>query len=215
LLFALWVFAVKAIYYLRISAKICVLIYGGILNRALFLDRDGVINEDQEDYVKFWEEFRFIKGVREALKEIHQAGIPVVVITNQSIIGRGMVTEAELSVIHDRMIKAIKKAGGNILKIYFCPHLPDAHCACRKPRIGMLKKAARELKLDLKECLFVGDALKDIQAGHRAGCCTLLVQTGQGEESLKKILSGKTRIKPDWVCASLAAATPLVLEYFQ
>lgn len=185
------------------------------MNQALFLDRDGVINEDREDYIKSWEEFRFIKGVRPALKKIHQTGIPVVVITNQSIIGRGMVTEAELSVIHDRMLKGVKKAGGEILKVYYCPHHPDAHCSCRKPRIGMLKRAARELNLDLKRCLFVGDALKDIQAGSRAGCRTLLVQTGQGKETLIKILSRKTRIKPDWVCASLAAATPLILDYFR
>jgi histidinol-phosphate phosphatase family protein len=176
------------------------------------LDRDGVINEDQEDYVKSWDEFRFIKGVRRALKELHQAGVSVVVITNQSIIGRGMITEVELSVIHDRMVKSIRNAGGEILKIYYCPHHPDAHCPCRKPRIGMLKKAARELNLDLKECLFVGDALKDIQAGRRAGCRTILVQTGQGEASLRKILDGKTGVKPDWVCASLAAATPLILR---
>ena len=185
------------------------------LRSAIFLDRDGVINEDQEDYVKSWEEFRFIKGVRKALKEIHQAGLPVVVITNQSIIGRGMVTEAGLSVIHDRMCKGVKKAGGEILKIYYCPHHPDAHCSCRKPRIGLLKRAARELDLDLKNSVFVGDTLKDMRAGKRAGCRTVLVQTGQGEESLKKILTGKTRIKPDWVCESLAAATPLLLAYLK
>ncbi len=182
------------------------------MRSAIFLDRDGVINEDQEDYVKSWEEFRFIKGVRKALREIHQAGVPVVVITNQSIIGRGMVTEAELSGIHDRMLEGVKKAGGNILKIYYCPHHPDAHCSCRKPRIGLLKRAARELDLDLKKSVFVGDTLKDMRAGKRAGCRTVLVQTGQGKESLKKILTGKTRIKPDWVCDSLAAASPLILR---
>jgi histidinol-phosphate phosphatase family protein len=186
-----------------------------LLNQALFLDRDGVINEDRVDYIKSWEEFRFIKGVRPALKKIHQAGVPVVVITNQSIIGRGLVTEGELFFIHDRMSQAVQKSGGRITKIYYCPHHPDAHCRCRKPRIGLLKKAARELHLDLKKCVFVGDNLKDIQAGNRAGCRTLLVQTGQGKESLRKIISGKTRVKPDWVCDDLSMATPLILDYFQ
>jgi histidinol-phosphate phosphatase family protein len=185
------------------------------LNHAIFLDRDGVINEDREDYIKSREEFRFIKGVRPALKKIHQAGIPVVIITNQSVIGRGLVTESELSFIHETMSKAVQKSGGRITKIYYCPHHPDDHCRCRKPRIGLLKKAARELNLDLKKCVFVGDNLKDIQAGNRAGCRTLLVQTGKGKESLIKILSGKTRIKPDWVCDDLPSATPLILEYFQ
>ncbi len=192
--------------YLKTNKSVC---------QALFLDRDGVINEDREDYIKSWEEFRFIKGVRPALKQFHQAGIPVVVVTNQSVIGRGLVTEGKLSVIHDRMCQAVQKSGGRITKIYYCPHHPDDHCRCRKPRIGMLKKAARELSLDLKKCIFVGDALKDIQAGKRAGCRTLLVQTGQGRESLIKVLSRKTRIKPDWVCASLTEATPLILDCFR
>ena len=184
------------------------------MDQAIFVDRDGVINEDREDYIKSWEEFRFIKGVRQALKKIHRAGIPMVVITNQSVIGRGLVTEGGLSEIHDRMCQAVQKSGGRITKIYYCPHHPDDRCRCRKPRIGLLKKAAQELGLDLKKCLFVGDALKDIQAGNRAGCGTLLVQTGQGKESLIKILAGKTRIKPDWVCEDLPSAVSLVLEHF-
>jgi histidinol-phosphate phosphatase family protein len=184
------------------------------LNRVLFLDRDGVINEDREDYVKSWEEFRFIKGVRPALKKIKEAGIPVVVITNQSAIGRGLISEGTLLALHDRMTAGIKKAGGEIRRIYHCPHHPDDHCRCRKPRIGLLKRAAKELNLDLKKCLFVGDTIKDIQGGRKAGCSTLLVQTGQGEVSLKKILKGKVMVRPDWVGESLAAATPLIMEYW-
>lgn len=185
------------------------------MNQALFLDRDGVINEDREDYVKSWGEFRFIPGVRSALKKLQQAKIPVVVITNQSIIGRRIVTEKELFYIHDRMIKGVQKSGGRIAKIYFCPHRPDEQCHCRKPRIGLLKKAAKEMNLDLKNSLFVGDTLKDVQAGKRAGCRTLLVQTGQGRETFIKILSGKTKIKPDWVCDDLPKALPLILQYFE
>jgi histidinol-phosphate phosphatase family protein len=185
------------------------------LNRTIFLDRDGVINEDRVDYIKSWEEFRFIKGVRQALKQINKAGITVIVITNQSVIGRGIITETELSVIHDRMLKEVKKSGGRILKIYYCPHHPDDHCRCRKPRIGLLKKAAKELDLDLTKCVFIGDSLKDIQAGKRAGCRTVLVQTGQGKESLQKLLSGTTKIKPDWVCDNLASAIPIILDYFR
>jgi histidinol-phosphate phosphatase family protein len=185
------------------------------LNRAIFLDRDGVINEDRKDYVKSWEEFRFINGVRRALKKFRQAGIPTAIITNQSVVGRGIITEAELFDLNNRLLKEVQKSGGRITKIYYCPHHPFDHCRCRKPRIGLLKKAARELNLDLKKCVFVGDSLKDLQAGNRAGCRTVLVQTGQGRESLIKILSGKTRIKPDWVCADLPSAAPLILEYFK
>ncbi|MBA4395246.1 MAG: D-glycero-beta-D-manno-heptose-1,7-bisphosphate 7-phosphatase [Desulfobacca sp.] len=185
----------------------------GFLNRAIFLDRDGVINEDREDYVKSWAEVRFIKGARPALKQIHQAGIPVVVITNQAAIGRGIITEAILLDIHTRMMKAVNKAGGAILKMYYCPHHPDAHCRCRKPRSGLLKKAARELNLDLAHCFFVGDTLRDVQAGKRAGCRTILVQTGHGEKTLEKILAGQTTVTPDWVCDNLASATTLMLNF--
>ncbi|MBI4764883.1 MAG: D-glycero-beta-D-manno-heptose 1,7-bisphosphate 7-phosphatase [Deltaproteobacteria bacterium] len=185
------------------------------MNQALFLDRDGVINEDREDYVKSWEEFRFIPGVRSALKKLRKAKIPVVLITNQSVIGRGMITENELSVIHEGMGKAVQKAGGLFQKIYYCPHHPRDRCRCRKPRIGLLKKAAQELDLDLTKCVLVGDTLKDIQTGNRAGCRTILVQSGQGKASLIKIISGKTRIKPDWVCDNLPEAVPLILEFFR
>jgi histidinol-phosphate phosphatase family protein len=185
-----------------------------VLKRVLFLDRDGVINEDREDYVTSWQEFKFIKGVRQALKKIKEAHITVLVITNQSIIRRGMVSEPELIAIHDRMRNGIVKAGGGIKKIYYCPHRPEDRCHCRKPRIGLLKQAAREFDLDLKECLFVGDSLKDLQAGKRAGCRSLLVLTGQGTGTLKKILTGRTKVRPDWICASLGAATPLLLTYF-
>jgi len=179
------------------------------------MDRDGVINEDRQDYVKGWEEFRFIKGVHQALKQLNQAGVLVVVITNQAAIGKKKITEAELKIIHTHMLKAINKTGGNIVRVYYCPHHPDAHCRCRKPRIGLLKKAAQELSLDLSKSIFIGDTLKDIQAGNRAGCRTILVQTGQGQESLKKIMAGQTKIKPDWVCDSLPSATPLILDYLQ
>ena len=185
------------------------------MNRAIFLDRDGVINEDRADYVKSWEEFRFIKGARQALKKIHKAGIPVVVISNQSVIGRGIITEADLSVIHNRMLRAIQKSGSFITKIYYCPHHPDDHCHCRKPRIGLLKKAAKEMGLDLTKCILVGDNLKDIQAGKRAGCRTVLVQTGHGGKTITKILTTQTKIKPDWVCDNLASAIPIILTFFK
>lgn len=173
-----------------------------------------MINEDRDDYVKSWAEVRFIKGVRGALKQIHQAGIPVVVITNQAAVGRRIIGEADLLDIHTRMQRAVKKAGGSILKFYYCPHHPDDRCRCRKPRSGLLKRAGRELHLDLSQCIFVGDTLRDIQAGKRAGCRTLLVKTGQGETTLQKILTGQTMIRPDWVCRDLTAATPLLLNFY-
>lgn len=184
------------------------------MNRAVFLDRDGVINEDRDDYVKSWSEVRFIKGARQALKRIHQAGIPIFVITNQAAVGKGIITETTLLDIHTRMVRAIKKAGGSISRFYYCPHHPEARCRCRKPRSGLLKKAARDFNLDLAQCVFVGDALRDIQAGRRLGCQTLLVLTGQGQKTLQKILSGQTTISPNWICNDLASASSLLITFF-
>ena len=185
------------------------------VKRVIFLDRDGVINEDRDDYVKSWSEVRFIKGVRPALKKFYRAGIPVIVITNQAAVGRGIIDESDVRDIHTRMGQAVKKAGGAIFRFYYCPHHPDDHCRCRKPRSGLLKQAGRDLQLDLKGCLFVGDALRDIQAGKRAGCRTLLVKTGQGEKTLQKILTRQTRISPDWICDDLGAAAELMLNFYQ
>ena len=175
-----------------------------------------MINEDREDYVKSREEFRFIKGVRPALKKIHQAGIPIAVITNQSAIGRKIISETELALIHLNMIRDIERSGGDIFKIYYCPHHPGDRCRCRKPHPGLLKKAAREMNIDLKRSMFIGDNLKDIQTGYRMGCRTVLVQTGQGKKSLSMLLTGEgEKWSPDFICESLVSAVPLILKFFQ
>jgi len=181
----------------------------------VFLDRDGVINEDRPDYVKDWTEFCFQKGVFQFLKELQQAGIKVVIISNQSAVGRRLITQEKLEALHERMVRAIQRNGGFITGIYYCPHHPDDRCTCRKPRTGLLKKAAREMNLDLKKGIFIGDSLKDIQAGKSAGCRTILVLTGQGEKTLATILSGKTTSSPDLVVSDLPSALPFLKAWLQ
>ena len=120
----------------------------------IFLDRDGVINENQPDYVKSCSEFRFLPGSLEAIAKLTQAGHRIVVCTNQAGIARGSFTVEAVEEIHRNMIAAIAEAGGVIEKVYYCPHGKDENCPCRKPRPGMLLRARDELGLDMSDAVF-------------------------------------------------------------
>jgi D-glycero-D-manno-heptose 1,7-bisphosphate phosphatase len=182
------------------------------MNRVVFLDRDGVICRDRADYVKSWAEFRFIPGVKAALRRLKEAGIHVLIITNQSVINRGILTREELDSLHGKMIRAIARTGGEIAGIYYCPHRPDEGCACRKPGTALLKQAALEHRLNLKRCVFVGDTLKDLEAGKGVGCQTILVQTGQGRETLKKIFQMDHPGRNIWIAGDLFRSTDLIIR---
>jgi D-glycero-D-manno-heptose 1,7-bisphosphate phosphatase len=129
----------------------------------VFLDRDGVINVDRRDYVKSWAEFKFLPRVFEALRLLRKNNIRVVVVTNQSAVGRGLMSISTLREIHDKMLRAIEKRGGRIDGIYYCPHRPDEKCICRKPKPGMVLKARKDLKIDLTRSYLVGDSMKDVE----------------------------------------------------
>jgi D-glycero-D-manno-heptose 1,7-bisphosphate phosphatase len=144
---------------------------------AVFLDRDGVINEDSYDYVKSWDEFRFRTDTLESLRQLHEAAIEAYVITNQSGVGRGYFSERMLLGILTRMRMEIAAAGGLIHGIEYCPHGPDEGCWCRKPQPGSLFTAAAKYGLDLRRSVFVGDSCGDINAGHAAGCITIFLTT--------------------------------------
>ncbi len=147
---------------------------------ALFLDRDGVINENRPDHVKCWDEFEFLPGALESIKRLSQTNLPIFVVTNQAVVNRGQLSEATLTDIHDRMLAAVRRAGGHIDKIYYCPHDKHERCACRKPAPGMLKQAAQEFGIDLTRSFIVGDAWTDVEAGHAVGARSILVMTGRG-----------------------------------
>lgn len=148
---------------------------------AVFLDRDGVINEERSDYVKSWGEFHFLPGALEAMAALTGAGFRLFVITNQSAIHRGLVSWGQVRDIHRRMREEIERAGGAVEAILVCPHRTDEGCECRKPRPGLLERAAREHSLDLEQCYVIGDKLSDIAAGQAVGCRCALVQTGLGD----------------------------------
>lgn len=145
---------------------------------AVFVDRDGVINEERRDYVTRWGEFHFLPGAIQALASLARAGLDVFVITNQSAIHRGITTPQEVRRLHRRMVAAIHGAGGRVRGVYVCPHRPDEECTCRKPQPGLLLRAAAEHGLDLAGCYLIGDKVSDMEAGLTVGCRCLLVLTG-------------------------------------
>jgi histidinol-phosphate phosphatase family protein len=150
------------------------------LQRVVFLDRDGVINKKLEgDYVKFYDEFTFLPGVIETIRKIKQKGLMVIIITNQSGIGRGIMSEDDLTKVHEQMLDDLEKEGVTIDAIYHCPHSPDNGCDCRKPKDGLFKQALMDFNIDLKNSWMIGDEQKDVEAGEKAGCKTYLLSKGE------------------------------------
>ncbi len=155
--------------------------------RAVFLDRDGVINVYRKDYVRSWEQFVFLNGSLEGMAILARLGFKLVVISNQSAIGRNLVGRQVVEDIHRRMSAQVHRAGGAIAGVYYCPHTPEQNCECRKPRSGLLIQAARDLHLDLAGSYLVGDALDDLITGQRVGCTTVLVRTGRGLDESRRL----------------------------
>lgn len=155
--------------------------------KLIILDRDGVINHDSDDYIKSPEEWRPIHGSLEAIAALHRAGYTVVVVTNQSGVGRGMYSEATLAAIHEKMLAAVEAAGGRLARIFYCPHSPEAGCDCRKPLPGMLTRVEEELGLSPVGAPLIGDKESDLELARRVGARPILVRSGYGTETLAAI----------------------------
>lgn len=175
--------------------------------KLVVLDRDGVINADSEHYVKSPEEWQPIAGSLEAIARFTQAGIHVVVATNQSGIGRGLFDMTTLNAVHDKMHKAVNQLGGRIDAVFFCPHAQDKGCTCRKPRPGMLLEIGARFNVALAGVPAIGDSLRDLQAASAAGAIPILVLTGKGKRT-KELggLPAGTEIYQDLAAAALALA---------
>ncbi len=148
--------------------------------KLLILDRDGVINEDSDVYVKSAAEWHPLRGSAEAIARLNHQGYRTVVATNQSGIGRGLFDTATLNLMHAKMHRVVGLAGGRIDAVFFCPHKNDDHCECRKPKPGMYLEIARRFGRDLKGVPAVGDSLRDLLAAGAVGCQPVLVRTGKG-----------------------------------
>jgi D-glycero-D-manno-heptose 1,7-bisphosphate phosphatase len=159
-----------------------------MLHKVVFLDRDGVINRDSADYIKSLAEFEFLPGSLDALRLLNESGCSCIVITNQSAPARGLMTPEALAAIHRQMTAAVGAAGGRILDVFICPHLPAEDCLCRKPKPGLLHAAQRRHRIDFSSAVMIGDSAKDIHCALAAGVKTaILVRTGNGMHAEREL----------------------------
>ncbi|MHA1731229.1 MAG: D-glycero-beta-D-manno-heptose 1,7-bisphosphate 7-phosphatase [Promethearchaeota archaeon] len=156
------------------------------MRRAVFLDRDGVINEEV-NYLHEVAKLRIIPGVPGALKTMHELGFLLVVVTNQSGIGRGYYKREDAEAVHAAIQDRLRERGVLVDAFYICPHTPEDDCECRKPKPGMILKASEDFGIDASSSYMIGDKLTDLKAGKSAGCKTILVRTGYGKEEEKLV----------------------------
>jgi len=154
--------------------------------RLIILDRDGVINQDSDDYIKSPDEYIPLPGSLEAIARLNQAGFLVAVATNQSGLGRGLYDQDTLDAIHAKLHEALAQVDGHIDGIFYCPHAPEDQCDCRKPAPGLLRQISEHFAIPLTGVPFVGDALRDLQAARAVGASPILVRTGKGMRTLDK-----------------------------
>ena len=176
----------------------------------MFLDRDGTIAEEV-GYLNHASRFRMFPFAAAAIRRLNSAGLPVVVVTNQSGVGRGYFPESLVHTVHELMTQQLAAAGAHLDGIYYCPHTSADRCDCRKPKPGLLERAAREHFLDLRSSFVVGDRYGDVELGQRAGASGILVRTGYGEGELAWN-AAKWPVPPDFVADDLTAGVDWILR---
>jgi D-glycero-D-manno-heptose 1,7-bisphosphate phosphatase len=165
------------------------------MKRAVFIDRDGTINEEKE-YLYRTDDFSFIDSAPQAIRLLNEAGFLVIVVSNQSGVARGYYTEEDVHLLHRHIASQLELQGARVDAWYYCPHHPDGRgsyalpCRCRKPLPGMLLEAARRYDIDLESSIMIGDKLVDVEAGTAAGCRSILVRTGYGAEEEHRCRGG-------------------------
>lgn len=178
-----------------------------VLRPVVFLDRDGVINQDRDDYVKNTEELVVFPFSPESIARLNQAGFAVVVVSNQQCVAKGLMTREDLSLIQQEISRQVESAGGSILSFYYCTHFKHENCNCRKPKHGMLEKAVKDHNLDPRAGFMVGDNEKDVIAGKAMGCRTVLVMTGMATRETAENMADP----PDYVASDLKEAVDWIL----
>ena len=185
------------------------------MNKAVFLDRDGVIIKEPPYYAHKIDQLELIPKSAEAIRLLNESGFKVIVVSNQAGVARGYYQEKDIQIYNNEMKRQLEEKGARIVAIYYCPHHPEAtiekykiDCECRKPKPGMLIQAEKDLDLNLKLSFLIGDKISDIEAGCRAGCKTILVLTGQGNNESKKI--SKMNIKPNYISKDLHTAIQII-----
>jgi D-glycero-D-manno-heptose 1,7-bisphosphate phosphatase len=188
----------------------CDLSDSGAPGPAVFLDRDGTIAEEV-GYLNHASRFRMFSFAASAVRRLNEAGLPVIVVTNQSGVGRGYFPESLVHTVHEIMTRELADAGAHLDGIYFCPHTNADVCECRKPRPGLLQRAAREHCLDLRRSFVVGDRFGDVELARNAAARSLLVRTGYGEGEMAWH-AAKWPIQPDHVAPTLIEAVDWILR---
>ena len=178
-------------------------------HRAVFLDRDGTVNQEV-DYLKSIKDLRLIRNTARTIRLLNQNKIKVVIVTNQSGISRGLFSIKDLDTIHNELKKMLRKRGAYIDAIYYCPHHPDEKCSCRKPKSGMFKLAARDFDLKLNKCYVIGDKLTDIKSARNISAAGVLVRTGYGKSEQNKL--GESDIAPEHVAENLYDAVKWIIK---
>jgi D-glycero-D-manno-heptose 1,7-bisphosphate phosphatase len=164
-------------------------------SKAVFLDRDGVLTRERSDYVKTPDELEVLPGIGPPLRNLRKMGFRLVIVTNQSVVGRGLATDNEMGRIHEKLQSELKRMGCSVDAIYYCPHLPGAGCSCRKPEPGLILQAAKDLGIDVASSWMIGDKEIDLEAAKRAGCRGVRVETNQGDlqEAALSIISAEEK----------------------
>ena len=178
--------------------------------KAIFLDRDGVINRDPGfgDYIKSWKEFEFLPGAIDAIKLLNKNGYEIFVISNQAGVARGLFSKESLDEITANMLKEIEAEGGKIRWVSYCIHASNSGCDCRKPNTGQIKKATKGLDIDFKKSYFIGDSRLDVGAGKNIGSKAILLLTGKETSESSKTWEHK----PDFIMNNLMEAVKWVLK---
>lgn len=179
--------------------------------KAIFLDRDGVINKYPGDkkYVTRLKEFRFLPRAKEAIATLHRAGFKTFVVSNQAGVGKGLFSQKALDLITSRMLQGIEESGGKIDAVYYCTHRKEKSCSCRKPQIGLLHIAKKEYPgINFSDSFFIGDTMPDMQTAEAAGCKSILVLSGKEKISNR----GSWSARPDFVFKNLWEAAIFILK---
>lgn len=177
--------------------------------KIVFIDRDGVINVDLWKYVQTWKEFRFEKGALDALKMLTDKGFEIFIISNQAGVGDGVFSEAAMWQVHEKMVASMAKKEIKIRGARYCIHGKKAKCDCRKPKTQLLEKAVMNIVFDRERTYFVGDKLSDLEAGKNFGVKTILVRTGYGAKTEKKLTDD---LRPAHIVNNLKDAVPFILK---
>jgi D-glycero-D-manno-heptose 1,7-bisphosphate phosphatase len=172
-------------------------------NKAIFLDRDGVINVNEPEYVHKIKDFKFVRGAIPALKKLSNTDYKIIIITNQSGIGRGYYTIKDFEKLNSWMLKTLKRKGIRIDKVYFCPHKPEDNCNCRKPKPGLILKAIEDFGINLSKSWLVGDDVRDVILGRSMNIKTIKI----GKKMPKEL-----KLEPNYYAKNLLKAVNIILK---